>query len=163
MWDHEQEEKAFLECCQLLFFILNCTQDVRKWEHDNSITVIFVSAEAMEEEGGSITIKEHLRGLWQNLLFLEWQKLSLNSWQKCKSLGDLRSQEYGSGANMESKHSRVQKRLWDLNRRHFFVLCNTWPLSFVLIDVVNCYIKPGGDFQCASKWQWDIMHQHVAY
>ncbi|XP_024992448.1 uncharacterized protein LOC112526392 [Cynara cardunculus var. scolymus] len=52
----------------------------------------------------------------------------------------VRGQGYDNGSNMKGKHQGVQKRLFDVNPRAFYMPCGCHSLNLVLCDMANsCY------------------------
>jgi len=56
------------------------------------------------------------------------------------NINDRRGQSYDNGSNMRGKHSRVQKRILDINPRTFHVPCNSHSLNLVVNDAAKCNI-----------------------
>ena len=86
------------------------------------------------------------------------------------NIDDIRGQSYDNGSNMKSKHQGVQKRLLDINRRAFYILCGCHTLNLALCDMVKSCVKARIFFAYVQKvytlfsgsthW-WDVLRTYV--
>ena len=86
------------------------------------------------------------------------------------NIDDIRGQSYDNGSNMKSKHQGVQKRLLDINRRAFYILCGCHTLNLALCDMVKSCVKARIFFAYVQKvytlfsgltHQWDVLRTYV--
>jgi hypothetical protein len=74
-----------------------------------------------------------------------WLILKLN-------IDDIRGKNYDNGSNMKGKHQGVQKRLFDVNPRVYYITCGRHSLNLALCDMANSCVKASNFFAYVQKF-----------